>query len=355
MKPLRLGIIGCGVIGSSHVYSAAKSPLVDLVAVADMVEERSRSTADKFGVDSYYNNESDLLNDERIEAVTLAIPTGVRTPIAFKALEKGKHVLLEKPAASRVSEIVKMMSLRGDRVVACCSSRKALTSHAAAAAKCVAADKLGEIRVVRIRAVLSTPQKPTDNPPAWRQNMSLNSGGILVNWSFYDLDYLMHITGWKLKPQGVLAKWWPIAEKMSDYVATDSDADSHYIAMVLCNDGIVLSMERSEFSSTTTDQAWEIIGTEGTLHLPMQEQEGKANAVILDRFISGKGIVSENIWEDPKGIRNDGQTDAVLADFVCAVRENKPPKTSLEQALVMQKIIDGIYASAKSGHSVSIS
>jgi len=352
MEPTRLGIIGCGVIGASHVSNATKSPLVELVAVADVIEERAKATAEKFNVPSFYNNDENLLNDERIEAVWLAMPTGVRTPVAFKALKKGKHVILEKPAASNAGEIEKMIQLRGDRVVACCSPRCAFSGHAEAAAKCIASGVLGKIRVVRVRAIGGTPSNPSANPPPWRQSMKLNSGGILVNWSCYDLDYLMQIVNWQLQPRVVLAKWWPVAEKMSAYVASGSDADSHYTAFILCDDDIVLTMERAEFSSATTDQAWEIIGAEGTLHLPMRPQKGKPNAVILDKFVPGEGIVSEVIWEEGQGGSPEG---SVLEDFVHSVRESKEPKTNLERALVMQRITDAIYASAKTGEAVHIS
>lgn len=351
MEPIRLGIIGCGVIGTSHVSNATKSPLVELVAVADVIEERAKATAEKFNVPSFYNNDEDLLNDERIEAVWLAMPTGVRTPVAFKALKKGKHVILEKPAASNAGEIEKMIQLRGDRVVACCSPRCAFSGHAEAAEKCVASGALGKIRVVRVRAILPPPPSPSKNPPPWRQSMKLNGGGILVNWGCYDLDYLMQIVNWRLQPRVVLAKWWPVAEKMSAYVAPGSDADSHYTAFILCDDDIVLTMERAEFSSATTDQAWEIIGAEGTLHLPMRPQKDKPNAVILDKFVPGEGIVSEVIWEEGQGGSPEG---GVLEDFVHAVRENKEPKTNLERALVMQKITDAIYASTETGKAVHI-
>ena len=352
MEPIRLGVIGCGVIGTHHVTSAANSPLVELVAVADMLEKRAQAAAEKFNVPSYYNSDEDLLNDNKVEAVALAMPVGVRTPVAFKALEKGKHIILEKPAASHVEEIEKMIALRGDRVVACCSPRNAFTAHAEAAKKCVASGTLGKIRIVRVRAILGAPPHPSDNSPPWRQSMKLNGGGILMNWSCYDLDYLMQLTGWQLRPRVVLAKWWPVAEKMSAYVADGSDADSHYTAFISCEDDIVLTMERAEFSSATTDQAWEIIGTEGTLHLPMRPQKGKPNAVILDRFVPGEGVVSEAIWEEGQ---NGGPSGGVLEDFVNAVHGHKQPKTNLERALVMQKITDAIYASAESGAAISIS
>ena len=352
MEPIRLGIIGCGVIGTSHVTKATNSPLVELVAVADVMEERARTTAEKFNVPAFYTDDEDLLNNEQIEAVWLAMPAGVRTPVVFKALKKGKHVILEKPAASHADEIEKMMQLRGDRVVACCSPRCAFSGHAEAAAKCVASGALGKIRAVRVRAIGGTSPNPSANPPSWRQSMKLNGGGILVNWSCYDLDYLMQIVNWQLQPRVVLAKWWPVAEKMAAYVAPGSDADSHYTAFILCDDDIVLTMERAEFSSATNDQAWEIIGTEGTLHLPMVSQRGKPNAVILDKFVPGEGIVSEVIWEEGQG---GGPAGGVLEDFVHAVRENKEPKTTLERALVMQKITDAIYSSTETGEAVHIS
>ncbi|MDP6354586.1 MAG: Gfo/Idh/MocA family oxidoreductase [Planctomycetota bacterium] len=351
MKPIRLGIIGCGVIGNHHLTSAAEFPLTEVVAVADMMDERARAAAEKHGIPSCYNSEDDLLSDDMVDAAVLAMPAGVRTPVAIKALERGKHVILEKPVASNAEEVKKMIAMRGDRVVAVCSPRIAFTGHAEAAGKCVSSGALGKIRIVRVRAIHGAPPNPNENPPPWRQSMKLNGGGILVNWSCYDLDYLMQITGWQLQPRTVLAKWWPVAEEMSAYVAPGSDADSHYTAFIVCDEDIVLTMERAEFSSATTDQAWEIIGTEGTLHLPMRPREGKPNAVVLDRFVPGKGIESEMIWEEGQG---DGVGD-VLQDFARAIHENGQPKTSLERALVMQKITDAIYASSDSGAAVSIS
>lgn len=351
MEPIKLGIVGCGVIGTNHVKNATKSPFVELVAVADRIEERARNIAEEFNVSSFYKNDEELLDNEQIEAVWLAMPTGVRTPVAFKTLKKGKHLIIEKPAASNSAEIEKMIQLRGDRVVACCSPRRAFSGHAQAAAKCVVSGTLGKIRIVRVRAISRISPNPSANPPPWRQSMKLNGGGILVNWSCYDLDYLMQIVNWQLKPQVVLAKWWPVAEEMSAYVAEGSDADSHYTALIMCDNDIVLSMERAEFSSATNDQAWEIIGTEGTLHLPMVPQKDKPNAVILDRFVPTEGIVSEVIWEEGQGRPEGG----VLEDFVHAIRYKKEPKTNLERALVMQKITDAIYASAEKGEAIHIS
>ncbi|MDE0840292.1 MAG: hypothetical protein OSB41_14735, partial [Kiritimatiellae bacterium] len=136
----------------------------------------------------------------------------------------------------------------------------------------------------------------------------------------------------------------------SAYAAPGSDADAHFAAHIQCEDDIAFVLERAEFSSIRTDEAWEIIGTEGTLHLPMIPPQGKPNEVILDTFVPGKGVVSETIWKETDG----GETDNDMDNFMRAIREGSQPATGLERALRMQKMTDAIYASAKSGASVSI-
>lgn len=352
MEPVRIGIIGCGVISKSHLELAAKSGVAKVVAVADIIEERAVQRAQEFGIPAHYDGDEKLLEDDSVEAVVLAMPTGVRSPVAMKALRKGKHVLLEKPVALNAGEVEMMMELRGDLVVGCCSSRYTFSGHAQAAAECYATGALGKVRMAGIRALRPAWAPPQVAPPTWRQSMAENGGGILVNWSCYELNYVLHIMNWELKPREVMARWWPTAPQMSAYVAPGSDADAHYAAFILCEHDIVLSMQRGEFCTTPVDQAWEIIGSDASLAMPMVQEEGKPDAVILHRFVEGTGVVSGNVWEQGQGSEGQGN---VLDDFAATIRSGGKPRTDLERAFIMQKVTDAIYASARSGKSVSIS
>ncbi len=148
MKPIKLGIIGCGVIGRYHIAADAG---IDLAAVADLDKTLASEAAAKFGVSKVYSTGAALIDDPEIEAVILAVITGVRAPLAYRALRRGKHVLLEKPPAMNAGQIRRYMKLRGDCVVAFCSSRYSFLDGAREARRVVENGDLGEIRIVRCR------------------------------------------------------------------------------------------------------------------------------------------------------------------------------------------------------------
>lgn len=353
MEPVKLGVIGCGVIGPrAHLEPGKKSDAIELVAVADLIQDRADKAAAEYEVPRIYYSGAELLEDENVEAVSLAMPVGDRTPLAYQALERGKHVLLEKPVAANVDEVRRMMELRGDRTVGVCSPRRSLKKMARIARQCVESGALGDLRVIRARALLALPEQPSPEPPPWRESMAQNGGGILVNWSCYELDMLMSILGWRIRPRRVLAQWWPVNPKFSAYVGPESDADAHFSAMIVCDEGIVFDMERAEFAAVPTDQAWQIIGTDASLSVPLVELKDQPTQVVLTRAAPGKGIESEILWDDAD---DDGSEDInVLDDFAHAIREGREPATNLERALLMQQITDAIYESGRTRNAVEI-
>ncbi|OGV81093.1 MAG: hypothetical protein A3K19_17270 [Lentisphaerae bacterium RIFOXYB12_FULL_65_16] len=350
MEPVRLGIVGCGVIATAaHLPDATKSASFKVEAVADVDVARAKSVAAQFSVPNAYGTADELFSNPGIEAVILALPTGVRTPVVLSALRHGKHVLIEKPIATSVPDVQQIMAAAGDRVVGCLSCRYTFTDSAQRAADYIAAGNLGNLRVVRVRAMISAKDAPTKPPPPWRQSMRQNGGGILVNWGCYDLDFLMYMTGWKLRPRVVLAQWWPIAEKLKARVAPGSDADSHFLATVRCDDGIVLSFERAEFCATVDDEQWVVIGTDASLRVRMIP--GKDKVITVDETDAAKGAVSRTLWT---GDEEHAMNRRALEDFAQAIRGNRAPRTDLSRALTMQKLTDAIYGSAKSGRAVEL-
>ncbi|MGQ9682188.1 MAG: Gfo/Idh/MocA family protein [Anaerolineae bacterium] len=350
MRKVALGVIGCGVIGQYHLQAAVDSPLIDLVALADVREEARQQASNRYGVWKAYADGKDLLEDPSIEAVVLAMPTCWRTELALLAFARNKHVLLEKPVAMNAAEVRQMIAARGDLAAGCCSARYRFLPSAEAVTQFLAGGALGTLRVIRARAIAPADPPPACTPPAWRLIKALNGGGILANWGCYDLDYLLGITGWSLRPQQVLAQTWTVPPLFEPHVAPGSDAETHVAALIRCQGGEVITYERGEYMAAHGEEAWQIIGSQGSLRLNMRPGAGKA--IVHDAGSAQEGVTSQVLWE---GDADDAPLHVgPVQDFVAAILEQRPPKTSLEQALVIQQITDAIYASAKKGTAVDV-
>lgn len=101
MEMLRVGVIGVGHLGYHHVRLYRALEGIELVGAADISQNaRDRITSD-FGI-PVFEDYRDLL--PRVDAVSIVTPTGSHTRLACDALEKGVHVLVEKPMAATVAE-----------------------------------------------------------------------------------------------------------------------------------------------------------------------------------------------------------------------------------------------------------
>jgi predicted dehydrogenase len=350
MEPVKLGVIGCGVIGKVNLRDAMAGELVTVVAAADL-RVACREWAAEQGVPRVYEDGRDLLErDPEVEAVLIAYPASTRTAMALHAFARGKHVLTEKPVALNAREVRTLIAARGDRVGACISSRIRMNASARKAAELVESGVLGPIRHIHVRALIAGGAKTDKSPPPWRESFCMNAGGILTNWSCYDLDYVLGITGWTFRPRTVLGQWWPCVPQVRCHVAPESDADSYFTAMALGHDGCVLTLERGEFMPTPSESAWQVIGTKGSLTLGMLGADDRR--IVHHDGSAEHGVVSTAIWEgkdpDPSGNR------LAIEDFALAIREGRPPATGFERALTIMEITDAIYASAETGRAVQI-
>lgn len=350
MNPVNLGIIGCGVIGRHHMAAASRSSLIRVVAVADLIEERGRAMAEQYAVPKRYLEGADLLEDPEIEAVVLAFPAVGRFPLALKAFRKGLHVLVEKPVAMEADQVRQMIAARGGLAAGCCSSRFRFLPSAAAVTEFIATAALGELRVIRARNISAAAAPPTSPPPTWRLIRAQNGGGILMNWGCYDLDYLLGVTGWSLRPRWVFGQTWTLPDHYADRAAPGSDAETHVAALIRCEGGATITYERGEFVAGRSESAWQIVGSRGSLHLHMTTTRSKT--IIFDAADSEHGVVPQVIWqgEEDAALVHDGP----VQDFCAAIREGRQPKTSLEQALVVQQISDAIYQSAQHAQTVEV-
>lgn len=108
MNKLKIGVIGSGHMGRYHINVLSSMTNVLLTAICDVDNNILQETAQKYKI-SGFTDVNDLL--KIVDAVVIASPTITHYPIALKALEEGKHVLIEKPITDDVKNAKELVNL----------------------------------------------------------------------------------------------------------------------------------------------------------------------------------------------------------------------------------------------------
>ncbi len=102
--PVRLGVVGVGLIGKSHLEHYAEIPGAQVVAVADVNEAEARRVADRHHVPHVYTDFRQMLARDDIAAVDVCLHNSLHAPVTLEALRAGKHVYCEKPIAGTYAD-----------------------------------------------------------------------------------------------------------------------------------------------------------------------------------------------------------------------------------------------------------
>jgi UDP-N-acetylglucosamine 3-dehydrogenase len=110
MDRIRMGVIGLGWFGEIHCDAIASVPNLELVALCTRRPDRLAELAMKYNTPRTYRDYSDLLADSTIDAVSIVTMWDQHTEPAVAALQAGKHVFLEKPMASTMTDCQKIIA-----------------------------------------------------------------------------------------------------------------------------------------------------------------------------------------------------------------------------------------------------
>lgn len=101
MKPVKVGVIGVGYLGTFHAAKYAELTGAELVGVVDTRPEAQQQAASRFGVPGFADYRKLL---DRVDAVSIVVPTPLHYPIARECLDRGIDVLVEKPMTTTIAE-----------------------------------------------------------------------------------------------------------------------------------------------------------------------------------------------------------------------------------------------------------
>lgn len=177
-----VAVIGVGNMGYHHARNYSEIPGARLVAVADLSEERGRVVAERFGC-RHYRGYDEMLALEKVDAVSIALPTSAHFAVAREVIAFGKHVLVEKPLAGSVEEAEALIDASHRKGTLLAVGHVERFNPAVQALKrCIDAGELGDITSVVAKRVGVLPPQVKD-------------ANVLVDLAVHDIDVIGYLLG----------------------------------------------------------------------------------------------------------------------------------------------------------------
>jgi len=115
MTPIGMAVVGAGYWGPNLVRNAQATPELEVRYLCDLDPERARRVLGRYSTVAVSDSLEEVLADPEVQAVAVATPAGTHFDVAGRALEAGRHVLVEKPLASSYVDGVKLVELAAER------------------------------------------------------------------------------------------------------------------------------------------------------------------------------------------------------------------------------------------------
>src|SRR3954469_8250783 len=194
MDRLRTALIGCGKIGQIHAAALNDLPESEFVGVCDPRRERAEAFAALHGTRAFADVGT-MLAETKARAVVIGTPHPLHASAAIEAMEKGAHVLVEKPMAASLDDCDAMLAAapRTGRTLGVISQRR-LYEPVRRLKDAIDAGKIGK-PVLGVFQMFSWRDRAYYQSDPWRGKWSTEGGGVLVNQSPHQLDLLMWLMG----------------------------------------------------------------------------------------------------------------------------------------------------------------
>jgi predicted dehydrogenase len=349
-KRLSAGVIGCGSISGAHTKALSLMPEVRLAAVCDIDESRAKAFAEKFGAETYYTDVDEMLAQDDIDFIVNATANDLHAPLSIRALDAGKHVLVQKPIALSLAEADDMIAA-ADR-----SGKKLMVSffeffHPAfkRAKEIVDQGLIGDVFFVK--AIMAWHMPNTD---VWRFDPKISGGGILMDGHVHHVAFFQ----WLLDDPEVESVY-------SEYGALNSEARVEDTGVTLIRtrkaigeiSGSNRLLEPNNQNGRLFKEWLEIFGSKGTIHIRPTERPSLrvfAPDGDMDQALSGGWVTPKLDWvpfeERGRSMHFNPDEDPWVAEhrhFVECIRDDKPV---ISDARFGRKVLEILLAGYQSGN-----
>ncbi|HEX4213426.1 MAG TPA: Gfo/Idh/MocA family oxidoreductase [Candidatus Dormibacteraeota bacterium] len=350
---LRVGVIGLGFAGTTALKSFRNIPGVEVVALAGQERDRLEALGAEHAIPNLFTDYQDLLALPGLDAISIGVPNGLHRAIAVPALERGLHVLCEKPLARNAREAEEMVlaARHAGRVL------QVVFNHRERGDVQLLRRYVDEGRLGRIYYAKAYWMRRRGIPGmgSWFVSKEEAGGGCLIDLGVHVLDMAMFLMGEpgvrtvsastfdELGKNG--AGFSPHSRKSgADNPFTVEDLGTAFIRL---DGGTTLLLEASWAShgSQREDYGVVLYGTEGGAEIKVVNY-GQDDTLNVFTTIAGE------LADIHPTLPHGGFHQAVIGEFVERVRSGEWTRWDGSDGLRYARVIDACYASGEQGREI---
>jgi predicted dehydrogenase len=345
-RPFKVGFIGAGGIAGAHMKYLKQIGGTEIIAAADISGPNLDKVRSEYNVRRTYTDYKDMLKKEtELDAISVCTPNGLHAENTIAALEAGKHVMVEKPMGMNSKECQQMIDAAkraGRQLIVGFQYRFA--PQTTIIHKQIASGAFGKIFYVRCQALR---RRGIPNWGVFGQKEK-QGGGPMIDIGVHCIEMAHYAIG---SPRPITATgnaWTFHGDKPSDVACPwpnwdykTYNVEDMAVGMIRFDNGTMLTIEASFVAHIERD-IW---------NFTVMGEKGGANWETSQVFCDHGGYMMNMT---PGFVPKGDHFEEKMRHFVQVCRGQRQNESPGEHGLMVQKILDGVYASAEAGREVSI-
>jgi len=343
---MKYALIGCGRIATNHIKAAVNNNL-EIVAVCDVIPDQMEALLCKHNLQEdtsikRYVDYKEMINVEMPELVSIATESGIHAEIALYCIEKGVHVIIEKPMAMSIDDANKIIALAEEKnvkVSACHQNRFNIAVQEMRRA--LEAGRFGRLSHGAIHVRWNRNQDYYTQA-SWRGTWA-QDGGALMNQCIHGIDLLRWTFGGEIEEV-----YGQTRQQFHDYL----EAEDVGMAVVKFKNGAIATIEgTTNVYPQNLEETLYIFGEKGTVKIG-----GKStNNIDVWDFADETAEDEKNkgLEEATSNVYGNGHT-SLFADVMDAIQNDRKPYVDAYAGRDALELVLAIYKSQKEGKAVKL-
>jgi predicted dehydrogenase len=334
-KRVKIAVVGAGHVAQiAHIPAYKINPDTELVALVDGDQVKGENVRKQFGFKSFYEDMTEMLDKEKVDAVDICTPNYLHAPMVIAALRSGRHVLCEKPLARNAAEAAQMVKVAAEsKRYLMVGMNNRYRDDVKVLQTFIKRGELGQVHMVKtgwLRRVHEWRER------TWFTEMGKAGGGALLDLGIPIMDLAIWVAGLK-NPLRVTCSVFGKKGK--------SGVEESACAMVNFTGGTVLILEVSWNLKTPQDVTYlQVFGSKGAAVM---------HPLTIHKSMHGHLV---NVTPELDKSRNYYKESyrQEINHFIECIQEKRTPLTTGEEAVSMMKILDAMYESAEIGKEIQL-